>query len=243
MLYSERYQKALVTVAMGLREECDIEKNGCIIFTKAKKQKLLDCIFSLFKLKEHLLILKIKKVGFRSEKINITNNTELFEFVNNIDKVFDADNEIWVISSTVLDCWRCRIYLTVNDLEFDKMEMAYSSDDHILDHIKFNENQIVPYVLYSISGSNTKSQIVKSNLDYVKQNETELILKHVLQNFNTQFKQIKEDLRILNINGISLDVRVVDNIYDFHDFDVSYQDVKKVIDFYIPNYLARKPDK
>ena len=41
------------------------------------------------------------------------------------------------------------------------------------------------------------------------------------------------DLNFIGIDGISLDVRV-DSGYDFHDFDVSYENIKKVIDYYLP---------
>ena len=33
---SERYKKCLVTVAMGLREECDIEKRCCKVYREPK---------------------------------------------------------------------------------------------------------------------------------------------------------------------------------------------------------------
>lgn len=44
---SERYQKALVTVAMGFRTEEDIKKNGLYRFTKNDKSSLLEYVTSL----------------------------------------------------------------------------------------------------------------------------------------------------------------------------------------------------
>ena len=45
---SERYKKALVTVAMGFRTEDDIKKNGLYRFTKGEKQDLLNYVTFLF---------------------------------------------------------------------------------------------------------------------------------------------------------------------------------------------------
>ena len=47
------------------------------------------------------------------------------------------------------------------------------------------------------------------------------------------FNKIKNDLAFLNINGISIDIRV-NNGYDFHDFDVSYDETK------ITNYFTSR---
>ena len=49
---------------------------------------------------------------------------------------------------------------------------------------------------------------------------------------NKYTNKIKKDLEIINIDAISIDCRVNDG-YDFHDFDVSYGDVQKVVDYYV----------
>lgn len=90
--------------------------------------------------------------------------------------------------------------------------MAYSYDDHILDHI--GSNSKVPYICYRKQGKNFKI-------------------------LNTNLKEIKEDLNFIDIDGISLDVRV-NNGYDFHDFDVSYESIEKVINYYLPQLTNKK---
>lgn len=90
--------------------------------------------------------------------------------------------------------------------------MAYSYDDHILDHIVSNSK--VPYICYQKQGKNFKI-------------------------LNTNLKEIKEDLNFIDIDGISLDVRV-NNGYDFHDFDVSYESIEKVINYYLPQLTNKK---
>ena len=72
MVISERYKKALVTVAMGLRTEEDIRKNGLYRFCKSDKDELINFAKELFSKKSNLLALKIKPTGYRSEHINIT---------------------------------------------------------------------------------------------------------------------------------------------------------------------------
>ena len=113
---SERYQKALVTVAMGFRTEDDIRKNGLYRFTKQEKQTLLDYVSELFKKNKSVLALKIKQEGYRSEHININSEENLNEFFRNIDNIFSEDNEIWIVSSSVIECWRCRIYHHLKDI-------------------------------------------------------------------------------------------------------------------------------
>lgn len=45
---SERYQKVLVTVAMGFRTEEDIQKNGLYRFPKEKQKNLIEYVTLLF---------------------------------------------------------------------------------------------------------------------------------------------------------------------------------------------------
>ena len=68
---SERYKKALVTVAMGFRTEDDIKKNGLYRFTKNEKKDLLNFVTLLFQKNKSLLALKVRQKGYRSEHINI----------------------------------------------------------------------------------------------------------------------------------------------------------------------------
>lgn len=225
---SERYKKALVTVIMGLRTEDDIKKNGLYRFTKKDKRDLLDYVTVLFHKRKSVLALKIKQTGFRSEHINIDSEEALAEFKTNVDNIFGDDCEIWIVSSSVNECWRCRIYLSSDDSS-DRVEMAYSFDDHILDHI--NSKNEAPYIYYKVE--NNKFSVTKTNLPEEKIQETLTILKDIYSKYNDKFKSVKQDLEFIGVNGISLDVRVNDG-YDFHDFDVSYQDVSKIINFYLP---------
>ena len=225
---SERYKKALVTVAMGFRTEDDIKKNGLYRFTKDKKQDLLNYVTLLFQKNKSVLSLKVKQKGYRSEHININTEKLLNEFKENIDNIFSEENEIWIVSSSVNECWRCRIYLSSDDTN-DRIEMAYSYDDHILDHINLNNE--VPYIYYKFENNN----FLVSNTNLSKENtqETLLIIKDIFSKYYVNFKNIKKDLDFIGINGISLDVRI-NNGYDFHDFDVSYEDISKVINYYLP---------
>ena len=231
---SERYKKALVTVAMGFRTEDDIKKNGLYRFTKNEKKELIDYVSKLFKKNKSVLALKIKQIGYRSEHININSEENLDEFKKNIDNIFNEKNEIWIVSSSVLECWRCRIYLS-NDDANDKVEMAYSYDDHILDHINSDNN--VPYVYYTVDKNNFK--ILNTNLPEQKIQQTNLIIKDIFSKYYTNFKNVKDDLDFIGINGISLDVRV-NNGYDFHDFDVAYEDIQKVVKYYVSNLKRTK---
>ncbi len=63
---SERYKKALVTVAMGFRTEEDIRKNGLYRFSKEEKNNLIKYVTELFNKNNSVLALKIKQIGFRS---------------------------------------------------------------------------------------------------------------------------------------------------------------------------------
>lgn len=225
---SERYQKALVTVAMGFRTEEDIKKNGLYRFTKNDKSSLLEYVTSLFNANGNVLVLKVKQSGYRSEHMSISSKTDLDNFVRNIVNIYDKDNEVWVVSSSSIECWRGRIYLS-NNTSNDTIEMAYSYDDHILDHI--DSSLKVPYVCYKKEGNSFK--ISNTNLDNNTLQTTDAILKDILYRYSSKFREIKEDLNFIGIDGISLDVRV-DSGYDFHDFDVSYENIKKVIDYYLP---------
>lgn len=225
---SERYQKALVTVAMGFRTEEDIKKNGLYRFTKKDKSSLLEYVTSLFNANGNVLVLKVKQSGYRSEHMSISSKTDLDNFVKNIVNIYDKDNEVWVVSSSSIECWRGRIYLS-NNTSNDTIEMAYSYDDHILDHI--DSSLKVPYVCYKKEGNSFK--VSNTNLDNNTLQTTDAILKDILYRYSSEFREIKEDLNFIGIDGISLDVRV-DSGYDFHDFDVSYENIKKVIDYYLP---------
>lgn len=231
---SQRYQKALVTVAMGFRTEQDIKKNGLYRFTKQEKQELIKYISSLFNKNKSVLALKIKQSGYRSEHINITSEKDLDNFIKNLNNIYDKDNEIWIVSSSIIKCWRCRIYLSNNDSN-DTIEMAYSYDDHILDHI--GSNSKVPYICYRKQGKNFK--ILNTNLKENETKKTNLIIQDILSKYSSNLKEIKEDLNFIGINGISLDVRV-NNGYDFHDFDVSYESIEKVINYYLPQLTNKK---
>ena len=77
-------------------------------------------------------------------------------FVN----IYDEDNEIWVVSSSSIECWRGRIYLSNNNYN-DTIEIAYSYDDHILDHI--DSSLKVSYVCYKKEGN--KFKVSNTNLD------------------------------------------------------------------------------
>ena len=234
MEISERYQKALVTVAMKLRREEDIKKNGLLRFTKNEKDELIAKLKELFETKENLLVLKIKRFGFRSEHIEIKNKTEFYKFLENVDEVFGEDNEIWVVTSSVINCYRCRIYLGTSNLLPDKIEMAKSTDDHVLDHI--GNGSETKYVCFEKKHGNLS--IVSSTISENEESECREIINDIYSKFTSELNAIKQDMELLGISGISLDCRVNDG-YDFHDFDVSYGDVKKVIDFYVPAYLEK----
>lgn len=205
-------------------------------FSKYEKLDLIKYINELFKQKNNLLILKIKSKGFRSEHINITSMQELNDFINNVDDVFEKDNEIWVVSSSVIECWRCRIYLSADFAIPDKVEMAFSVDDHILDHLQSN-NFNTPYLCFEKSQTDNSFKLVKQVGDCVVQAEN--IVKDIMQKYKNEFKAVKKDLEFLQIQGISLDCRVNDG-YDFHDFDVSYEEIPKVIQFYVSSYINNK---
>lgn len=224
---SQRYQKTLVTVAMGFRTEEDIKKNGLYRFVKPEKDKLNKYMTSLFNKNKSILALKIRQIGYRSEHININSEDDLNNFIKNLDNIFEEDNEIWVVSSSVVECWRCRIYLS--NSAYDLIEMAYSYDDHILDHI--GSDLEVPYICYQKVENNFK--ILNTNLKDDRMKESKLIIQDILYKYANKFKEIKEDLDFIGIDGISLDIRV-NNGYDFHDFDVTYGDVEKVINYYLP---------
>ena len=197
-------------------------------FTKNDKSSLLEYVTSLFNANGNVLVLKVKQSGYRSEHMSISSKTDLDNFVRNIVNIYDKDNEVWVVSSSSIECWRGRIYLS-NNTSNDTIEMAYSYDDHILDHI--DSALKVAYVCYKKEGNGFK--VSNTNLDNNTLQTTDVILKDILYRYSSKFREIKEDLNFIGIDGISLDVRV-DSGYDFHDFDVSYENIKKVIDYYLP---------
>ena len=231
---SESYKFGLVTVAMGFRDEEDIRKNGLYIFTKDEEKNLIEYVTSLFNKNESVLALKIKQTGYRSEHINIKSNVDLDNFIKNIANIFEEDNEIWIVSSSVIECWRCRIYLSNNDFN-DTIEMAYSYDDHILDHIGFDLD--VPYICYKWRKNNF--EISNTNLTEENIKVPNAIICDILSKYSRKLQEIKKDLDFIGIDGISLDLRVNDG-YDFHDFDVKYGNEKKVIDYYLPQLNAVK---
>ncbi len=230
---SQRYQKALVTVAMGFRNEEDIKKNGLYRFTKQEDKELIDYICFLFNKNKSVLALQIKQTGYRSVHININSEEDLQNFINNLSDIYEEDNEIWVVSSSVLECWRCRIYLSNNEFN-DTIEMAYSYDDHVLDHIGVGSE--IPYIYFK--RKENFYEVVNTNLDKNKIQEVNLIIHDIFSKYFRNFKAIKEDLDFLGIDGISLDVRI-NNGYDFHDFDVSYGNVERVINYYLPQLVNR----
>ena len=105
--------------------------------------------------------------------------------------------------------------------------MAYSYDDHILNLI--GPNLKVPHIIIKV-GDNFK--VSNTNLTDNKINESILIIKDILHKYSSKFKEIKKDFDFIGTDGISLEVRV-NNGYDFHDFDVVYRDVEKVINYYL----------
>lgn len=228
---SDRYKKALVTVAMGFRTEEDIKNNGLFRFTREDIISLREYVLYLFNKNQSVLALKVKPIGFKSEHMKISSIIELNDFLSNISSLFDSDilcsdNEIWVVSSSVIECWRCRIYLS--RVGQDIIEMAYSYDDHILDHIDFKSD--VPYISYTFK--NGELSVFKKNLDKKRTMESNFIVNDIFRRYLNIFKSVTHDLECLNINGICFDVRV-NNGYDFHDFDVSFDDTKKIIDYYM----------
>lgn len=239
MNISERYKKALVTVAMGLRTEDDIKKNGLMRFCKSEKQNLISFATKLFNKTNHLLALKIKPTGFRSEHINISNVEDFNSFVENIDTIFDSENEIWIVSSSAIDCWRCRIYLDCSLNNSDIFEMAYSNDDHILDHITNENKKQIQYISFVRNGLTKNFEPTESYANEQTLSKCKNILTDIFNTYNSKFISIKKDMQLLNVSGISLDCRV-NNGYDFHDFDVSYGEVKNIIDFYFSIYLNSK---
>ena len=224
---SQRYQKNLVTVAMGFRTEEDISKNGCHIYTKKEKTKLIEYVSELFNKKGKVLTLKVKMTGYHSQHIEINNQKDLDNFINNIDDIFEKDNEIWVIDSQSSECIRCRLYLSDNGLE-DLIEVAYTHDDHIFDHITMPSK--TPYICYKIDEN--RLNVIKSYIKDDLKKEIELIVKDILNKYAQNFTKIRQDLHILNIHGISLDI-LVNNGYDFHDFDITNGDLKEVINYYL----------
>lgn len=231
---SQRYQKALVTVAMGFRTEKDIQKNGLYRFIKSEKEDLIKYVSSLFNKSKNVLVLKIKQTGYRSEHININSEEELDHFIKNLNNIYEEDNEIWVVSSSVIKCWRCRIYLS-NSGFYDTIEMAYSCDNQILDHI--NSDFEVPYICYRKEDNRFK--ISNTNLEENKMKEANLFMQDILSKYANKFKQIKKELYFIGIDGISLNVRI-NNGYDFHDFDVSYGNIDKVVNYYLPQLTKIK---
>ena len=229
-MISERYKKALVTVYMGFRSENDIKKNGLQRFTKRQKEDLVSISKELFNKNQKLLLLKIKPTGFRSEHILIEDEVQFKEILSKIDEIFGKDNEIWIVSSSAKECWRGRIYIAANPRD-DRVEMAYSFDDHILDHI--DKDVKTPYILYTKSAFGNQFFAKETNLSKEQTAKTDKYVLDMFAKYAYEIKKVREDLEFLGLNGISLDVRI-DCGYDFHDFDVGYEDVKRVIDFYVP---------
>lgn len=93
---------------MGFRTEEDIKKNGLYRFIKPEKNELNEYMTSLFNKNKSVLALKIRQTGYRSEHMNINSEDNLNNFIKNLDNIFEEDNEIWVVSSSVIECWRCR---------------------------------------------------------------------------------------------------------------------------------------
>lgn len=233
-IISERYQKTLVTVAMGFRTEEDIRKNGLYRFTVQDSKELIEYVNSLFDMNNKVLALKIKPKGYRSQHISINSKEELNQFKENIPSIFGKENEIWIVSSASIECWRCRLYLSENGSN-DMFEMAYSYDDHILDHLDSNFN--VPYAYYQKRDGNFS--LVNTTLNEDRLQESKSILDDILNKYSNVFKTVRQDLTFMNLDGISLDI-LVNGGYEIHDFDVVYSDVKKVVDYYLPQIKVLK---
>lgn len=238
-MVSERYKKSLVTVAMGFRDEEDIKKGGLAIFNKSQKAQMLDYVKSLFGASKSLLVLKVPPKGYRSTHILINGDDELENFANSADEIFGSSNEIWVISSTSKDTWRCRLYISNNINRPDMFEMAYSKDDHVLDHITANQID-VPHVLYFREFGSPEFKESVSNLSGEQKLQSNKIVSDIAKKFASQIADVRKDLEALSLNGISLDVNLNNGVYDFHDFDVAYDDLPRVIEFYSGSYLERK---
>src|SRR5574344_1639534 len=149
---------------MGFRTEDEIRKNGLYIFPKSKKEKLLEYSKRLFKKNNQLLGLKVQTHGYNSQHILIKSLSEFKEFINQIDKIFDEFCEIWIITSCGEYCWRCRAYFSLTNDEY--IEMVYSDDDHILDHMNdINEEK---YIRYSI-----KNNIILNKSLLIKEEDIE----------------------------------------------------------------------
>ncbi len=232
---SQRFQKSLVTVAMGFRKQS--EMNGLYIFKKSQKTKLLQFAINLFNKNKTLLVLKVRQQGFKSEHINIDTQQALEDFILNVDTIFEKDNEIWIIESSTILSWKCRLYVSNTTNASDLIEMAFSYDDHILDHLGKNNNEQIPYITLKKSYENI--EIEKSNLTDAQLQEIQNIVKRLYKNKGSVINQIKKDMEFIPLDNISFDFRFENNKFDFHDFDVPPQSVQKVIDFYIPAYLNR----
>ena len=102
MIFSERYQKALVTVAMNLITEDEIRKNGLYRFSSDQKNELIACLNKAYKAKEKLLVLKIKSTGFRSEHLLLGSKKELNKFIENLDETFS--NCVEILGTTKFCC-------------------------------------------------------------------------------------------------------------------------------------------
>lgn len=226
-IISERYQKALVTVGMGFRTEEDIKKNGLYIFTEEESKDLIEYINFLFNRNENILALKVKQTGYRSKHINIKSKLELNNFINNLKNIYQEYKEIWIVSSSIIECWRGRIFLSTKKTN-DMIEIAYSNNDHILDNIDSTND--TPYACWKIESSSL--QLFKTNLDKKRLQEVNFIIKDIFSKYSKNFKEIKEDLELLGVDAISLDVRANEK-YDFHDFDVSAGDTKKIVNYYL----------
>ncbi len=224
---SERYKKTLVTVKMGFREEKDIKKNGLHRFTLKEKKELISFSNFLFNKNKSLLVLKIKETGYRSIHLNIKSEKELDSFINNLEEIYKEFIEIWVVSSSTIECWRCRMYISDNSMN-DTFEMAYSYDDHVLDHL--NSKVKLPYACFM--KENNTYKILNTNLNIKQLTEANLILQDILYKYSNELRKVREDINLLGITGISLDIRV-NNGYDFHDFDITYNALQKVLDYYI----------
>ncbi len=224
---SERYKKALVTVAMGFRTEEEIKKNGLSIFTKEETKNLISYLNYLYNKKENILALKVKQEGYHSVHVNIRSKLELVKFIEGLPTIYKEYSEIWIISSSITECWRCRIYLS-NTSPTDIIELAYSTDDHILDNI--DSTDTTPYACYR--RSDLSIELFKTNLDEKTLEKIERIINNILFKYSKKLTEVKHELSILNVDEISLDVRI-NKTYDFHDFDVAYGKTKKVMDYYL----------
>ena len=102
---SHRYQKALVTVAMGFRTEEDIKKNGLYRFIKQEKKELIEHISLLISKNNSNFrcVITVDKSGDIEEAKDPLQNYTTEENINLISKIFNINNLNEFIKKFVFD--------------------------------------------------------------------------------------------------------------------------------------------